>query len=63
MRAIRGAPEREDVVNSEILMKAVIEQVWRSTGRVTPSELRYALGGRNRVTFVVHLMAMMERVW
>jgi hypothetical protein len=45
-REIRGAPEDDDRVNSEIHLEAVIEQVWRCTWRPRSSELRDALGGR-----------------
>jgi len=35
-------------VNSEIHSEAVIERVWRCTWRPRSSELRDALGGRDR---------------
>jgi len=50
-------------VNSEIHWEAMIERVWRSTWRPRSSELRAALGGRDRVSLEMHLEAVIERVW
>jgi hypothetical protein len=59
----------------EIHLKAVIERVWRCTGRPGSSELRDALGGRIRASLELHfeaeitlnlemhLEAAIERVW
>ena len=41
----------------------MVEWVWRSTGRAWLSELRAALGCRNRVSIEIHLEAVIERVW
>jgi len=44
-------------------LEAVIERVWRCTWRPRSSELRAALGGRDRASLEMHLQAMMERDW
>jgi len=44
-------------VNSEIHWEAVIERVWRCTWRPRSSELRAALGGRDRGSLEMHLEA------
>jgi len=56
-------------------LEAVIERVWRCTGRPRSSELRDALGGRNpaslemhleaeiKLNSEMHLEAAIERVW
>ena len=54
-RAIRGAPDNQDRVNSEIHTEAVIERVWRCNWRPRVRELRDALGGRDRVSLDMHL--------
>ena len=46
-----------------IYLEAVIELVCRCTWRPRSSELRDALGGRDRVNWELHLEAMIERVW
>jgi hypothetical protein len=38
-------------------LEAVIERVWRCTGRLRSSELRYALGGRDQVNSEMHFEA------
>jgi len=40
--------------------EAVIERVWRCTWRPRSSELRDALGGRDRATLDMHLDAVIE---
>jgi len=50
-------------VNSEMRLEAVIEQVWRCTGRPRSSELRDALGGHDRSSLEMHWEAVTERVW
>jgi len=44
-----------DRVNSVMHLEAVIERVWRCTWRLRPSELRDALGGRDRASLEMHL--------
>jgi len=51
LSAIRGAPEDDDQVKSEIHCEAVIERVWRCTWRSRWSELRDALGGCDRASW------------
>jgi len=46
-------------VNSDMHLEAVIERVWRCTGRPRWSELRDALG----VNSDMHLEAVINRVW
>jgi len=41
-------------VNSEMHLEAVIDRVWRCTGRPRWSELRDALGGRDRASLQMH---------
>jgi len=47
-------------VNSEMHFEAVIEGVWRCNWRPRLSELRDALGGRDRVSLEMHLEAEIE---
>jgi len=52
--------------NSRSLMmylEAMIERVWRCTGKPWSSEFGDALGGRDRVNSEMHLEAMREQVW
>jgi len=44
-------------VNSEMHLDAVIEQVWRCTGRLRSIKLRDALGGRDRASLEMNLEA------
>jgi len=44
-------------VNPEMHLEAVIERVWRSAWRLGLSNLRNALGGRDRASFEMHLEA------
>jgi len=48
-------------------LEAEIERVWRCTWRPTSSELRDALGGRNRMSLEAidraNLEAVIKRVW
>jgi hypothetical protein len=46
--------------NSEMHLEAVIERVWRYTWRPRSSELRAALGGRDRASLEIHLEAEIE---
>ena len=50
-------------MNSEMRLEAVIEQVWRCTGRPRSSELRDILRGSDRATLEMHLEAVIEQVW
>jgi len=50
-------------VNSEIHLEAMIEQVWRCTWRPRLSELRDALGGRDRASWGIHFEPVIERGW
>ena len=62
-------------MNLEMHLEAMIERVWRCTGRPRSSELREAHGGCNRTSLEMHLEAeiklnsemhleaMIERVW
>jgi hypothetical protein len=62
-------------VNSEIHFEAMIERVWRCNWRPRLSQLRDALGGRDRVSLEMHweavinaslemhFEAVMERDW
>jgi len=59
LRAIQGAPENEDQVNSEVPPKAVIEQVWRCTWRPWWCEL----GGHNWASLEIHSEAVIEQAW
>jgi len=61
LRAIRGAPEDDDRVNSEIHSEAVIKLVWRRNWRPRLGELRDALGGRVRASLEMHLETEIER--
>jgi len=54
LSAIRGAPENDDRVISELHSEAVIEQVWTCTWRPWSCELR----GHNRATLEIHLEAV-----
>jgi hypothetical protein len=47
-------------VNSEMHCEAVIERVWRFTWRLRSSELRDALGGRDRSSLEMHWEAEVE---
>jgi len=49
------------IVNSEMHLEAVIERVSRCTWRLRSSELRDALGGRDRASLEMHLEAMIVR--
>jgi hypothetical protein len=60
LRAIRGAPENDNQVNSEIHSEALIDRVWRCNWRSKLSELRDTLGGRDRVSLEMHLAAKVE---
>jgi len=44
-------------------LEAVIDRVWRFTGRPCASEFRDALRGRGRVNSEMQCEAMIERVW
>jgi len=46
-----------------IYLEAAIELVWRCTWRPRSSELRDALGGRDRSSLEMHWEAEIERVW
>jgi len=46
-----------------IYLEAIIELVWRCTWRPRSSELRDALGGRDRSSLEMHWEAVIERVW
>jgi len=46
-----------------IYLKAAIELVWRCTWRPRSSELRDALGGRDRSSVEMHWEAVIEPVW
>jgi len=46
----------------KMYFEAVIERVWRSTWRLRSSELRDALGGRDRASFEMHLEAMLSEL-
>ena len=63
LRAIRGAPENEDLVNPEICSEAVIKRVSRYTWRLWSCEFGDALGGRDRASLEMHLEAVIERMW
>jgi len=47
-------------VNSQMHLEAVIERVWRCIWRARLSELRDALGGRDRASLEMHLEAEVE---
>jgi len=47
-------------VNLEMHSEAMIERVWRCTSRPRWSDLRDALGGRDRASLDMHLEAEME---
>ena len=47
-------------MNSEMHLDGRIEQVWGCIGRPRSSELRHALGGRDRVRLEMHLEAESE---
>jgi len=49
-----------DGVNSEMHLEAVIERIWKCTGRPGWSELRDALGGRDRASLEMHWQAEIE---
>jgi len=57
LRTSQGALEDDNRVNSEIHSEAVIEWVWRCTWRPKSSELRDALGGRDRASSEMHVEA------
>jgi hypothetical protein len=48
---------------STIDMEGMIDLVWRCTWRQGPSELRDALGSRDRSSLEMHWEAVIERVW
>jgi len=50
-------------VNSEMHLEAMIEQVWRCISRPRLSELRDALGGRDRASLEMHFEAVIKRGW
>jgi len=64
VRAMRGAPENRDQVNSVIHSEAVIEPVWRCTCRRYSSVFGDTLEGRDRVelrdTFGGHDRAILD---
>jgi len=60
LSAIRGAPEDDDRVNSEIHFEAVIERVWICTWRPRWSEHRDALGGRDLASLEMHLESQIQ---
>ena len=47
-------------MNCEMHLEAVIDRVWRWTGRPRLSELRDALGGRDRARLAMQLEAVIE---
>jgi len=53
-------PEDDDRVNSEMHLEAMIERVWRCNWRLRSSELRDALGGRDRASLEMQLETEME---
>jgi len=63
LRAIRGAPENDDRVNLEMHLEAVIDRVWRCTGKPWSSEFGDAFGDRDWVNSEMHWEAVIERVW
>jgi len=62
LRAIRGAPETDDWVNSEIYSKAVIDRVCKCTWRRKSSVFGDTLGGRDQVNLEMHSQIMIEGV-
>ena len=46
-----------------IYLEAVIELLWRCTWRPRSTELRDAIGGRDRSSLEMHWEAVIERVW
>jgi len=74
MRAIRGAPQNDNGVNSGIhsgaviervwrsTLEAVIERVWRCTSRPRSSDFGYAIGGHDRATLDMHLEAVIRQI-
>jgi len=60
LRAIRGAPEDENHMNSEIHSKAIIERVWRSPWTPWSGNFRDALGDRDRVDWEMHIEAKIQ---
>jgi len=63
LRAIRGAPEDDDRVHSEMQLEAEFEGSQRCTWRLQSSQFGDALEGRYRLNSVMHLVAIIERVW
>ena len=60
---LRDALRGHDRASLEIHLEAVIERVWRCTGRPWQSGVGDALGGRDRAIVQMHLEAKIERVW
>ena len=54
---------RRDRVNWGMHVEAVIDRVWRWTGRPWSSEFVDALEGRDEVNSVMHLEAMIKQIW
>jgi len=50
-------------VSLEMHWEAVIDRVWRCTGRPRWSEFGDVLGARDGVNSDMHLEAVIERVW
>jgi len=50
-------------VNSEIHSDAVMELVWGCNWRPRSSELKDALGGRDKASLEMHFKAVIERGW
>jgi len=63
LRAIRGVPDYDDGVNSEIHSKAAIERFGRYTLRPWSSEVGDAIGDRDWVNSAMHWEAVIEWVW
>jgi hypothetical protein len=63
LKAIQGAPDNSDRVNSEIDSAAVIEQVWACSWRPWSINWGDSFGGGNRASLEIHLEAAIERDW
>jgi len=63
LRAIRGVPENDDWLISEIHSKAMLVWVWGCTWRRQWSVFDDTLGGCDRVNLEMHYEIAIKRVW
>jgi len=63
LSGLSDTPHGDYRATLEMHLEAIIERIWRYTGRPCSSELRDALQDRDRASLEINLEAVIERVW